>query len=72
MPKRIDAYRAQRMIKRTRSKDGALLFDVLPPSIFVQEHLPGAVNLPLETLDRAAIANYDLARAIVVYCFDQH
>ena len=55
-----------------RVEDGAQLVDVLPRAIFTQEHLPGAVNLPLQTLDRAsAEATIDRSRAIVVYCFDQ-
>jgi rhodanese-related sulfurtransferase len=53
--------------------DGAQLVDVLPASIFRQEHLPGAVNVPLETLERAAAyAALDESQPIVVYCFDQH
>ena len=52
---------------------GAQLVDVLPASIFRQEHLPGALNVPLETMDRAAAhAALDASQPIVVYCFDQH
>jgi rhodanese-related sulfurtransferase len=52
---------------------GAQVVDALPRSIYVQEHLPGAISLPLESLDReAAAAVLDPARPIVTYCFDQH
>lgn len=53
-------------------KRNVLLFDVLPNSIFVEEHLPGAVSLPLQTLDRSAVADVDRSRSVIVYCFDQH
>jgi len=67
MVKRVDVDRAIRLMRR-----GAQLVDVLPASIFEQEHLPLATNLPLESLDRDTVARVDLTRAIVVYCFDQH
>ena len=67
MVKRVDVDRVQRLVRR-----GAQLIDVLPASIYVQEHLPGAVNLPLESLDRESFGTIDANRPIVVYCFDQH
>jgi rhodanese-related sulfurtransferase len=67
MSKRIDIDRARRLIRR-----GAQLVDVLPTSIYVEEHLPKAVNLPLESLDRDSFLAIDPKRPIVVYCFDQH
>ncbi len=67
MSKRVDALRARRLIGRT-----AQLVDVLPASIYRQERLPGAVSVPLETMDRSAVSVLDPARAVVVYCFDQH
>ena len=33
-------------------------------------HLPGAVNIPLKTLDAATTAGLDRGRPIVVYCWD--
>jgi len=52
---------------------GAQVVDALPHSIYVQEHLPGAISLPLETLDRDHAAQVlDPSRPIVTYCFDQH
>jgi rhodanese-related sulfurtransferase len=68
MATRIDALQAHQL-----ATDGAQLVDVLPRSIFDQEHLPGAISLPLETLDRRAAAQaIDPQRPVVVYCFDQH
>lgn len=65
--KRVDVDAALRL-----AGDGALIVDVLPKTVYLQEHLPGAVNLPLEHLKRSAVDGMDRARPVVVYCFDQH
>jgi len=49
---------------------GAQLVEVLPQEEFQEFHLPGAVNLPLKTLDAASAAVLDRSRPIVVYCYD--
>lgn len=69
---RIDAVNARQLLD-----DGVLFVDVLPEAIFVQEHLPGAISLPLATLtpeaaDRAAADGLRSGEPFVVYCFDQH
>ena len=50
--------------------DGAQLVEVLPEAEYVEEHLPGAINIPLKTLDANSTAQLDKTRAIVVYCWD--
>jgi rhodanese-related sulfurtransferase len=67
MSKRIDVDRARRLLRR-----GAQLIDVLPASVYREEHLPKAVNLPLESLDRESFRAIEPSRPLVVYCFDQH
>ena len=68
MPTRVDALQARDLVA-----SGAQLVDVLPRTIFDQEHLPGATSLPLDSLDAAAAeAALDPQRPVVVYCFDQH
>ncbi|TMD97298.1 MAG: rhodanese-like domain-containing protein [Chloroflexi bacterium] len=50
---------------------GAQLVEVLPAEEYREEHLPGALHLPLERLDgpRAErLLRRD--RPVVVYCFD--
>ena len=47
---------------------GAQLIEVLPQEEFVDEHLPGARNIPLKHLDADSTAQLDRARAVVVYC----
>ena len=50
--------------------DGAQLVEVLPAAEYRDEHLPGAVNLPLKQLDATSAAQLDRARPVVVYCWD--
>ena len=65
--KRIDVDRARKLID-----GGAQLIDVLPEQVYTEEHLLGAKNRPLQTMDREAVSDLDRDRALVVYCFDQH
>jgi rhodanese-related sulfurtransferase len=48
----------------------AQLVEVLPPAEYNELHLPGAINVPLKTLNANAVASLDRARAVVVYCWD--
>jgi rhodanese-related sulfurtransferase len=50
--------------------DGAQLLEVLPPSAYEEEHLPGATNIALPALTREAVADLDPQRPVVVYCYD--
>ena len=67
MAQRIDVDRVIELVGA-----GATLVDVLPASIYRQEHLPGAVNVPLETFGPDALDRLPADRPVVVYCFDQH
>lgn len=50
-----------------RLEDGVCLLDVRPADEFALGHLPGAVNLPLEELERR-LAELPRDREIVAYC----
>ena len=51
----------------------AQLVEVLPRAEYDEEHLPGAVNLPLKQLDpQTAAETLDASRPVVVYCWDGH
>ena len=65
MPTSIDLARLQDLRSR-----GAQLVEVLPPAEYTEEHLPGAINLPLKQLDATTAARLDPARPVVVYCWD--
>jgi rhodanese-related sulfurtransferase len=49
---------------------GTQLVEVLPSTEYDELHLPGAINIPLKTLDADSTAGLDRARAVVVYCWD--
>jgi rhodanese-related sulfurtransferase len=44
--------------------------DVLPAREFAEDHLPGAINLPLRRIETEAGSVLDRARTVVVYCAD--
>jgi rhodanese-related sulfurtransferase len=48
----------------------AQLVEVLPSEEYEEEHLPGAISLPLKQLDVSTAAVLDRARPVVVYCWD--
>jgi hypothetical protein len=49
---------------------GAQVVDVLPREEYEEEHLPGAVNIPLKDLDAERVASLDRDRPVIVYCHD--
>jgi rhodanese-related sulfurtransferase len=49
---------------------GAQLVEVLPVREYDDEHLPGAINIPLKQLTAEAAARLDLGKPVVVYCWD--
>lgn len=61
-------------IDRERVRDlmaqGAQIVDVLPTREYGEDHLPGAINLPLRRIETEAIRALDPARPVVVYCAD--
>jgi len=68
MSTRVDVHAARSLIA-----DGAQLVDVLTDSIYRQEHLPGAISVPLESFAAESVRDrLDPSRPVVVYCFDQH
>jgi rhodanese-related sulfurtransferase len=50
--------------------EGAELVEVLPADEYEDEHLPGAVNIPLKELAERAPRELDRAQPVVVYCYD--
>lgn len=51
-------------------QQGAQLVDVLGAEEFAQDHLPGAINIPLKQLDASSAARLDRGRPVIVYCND--
>ena len=65
MPKEIDRDGLLRMVEA-----GAQLVEVLPAEEFAEDHLPGALNLPLRHIDAAGSKVLDKTRPVIVYCWD--
>jgi rhodanese-related sulfurtransferase len=65
MPQAIDIDEIRPLLT-----DGAQLIEVLPPDEFEEEHLPGAINIPLKQLTEQATASLDNERPVIVYCWD--
>jgi rhodanese-related sulfurtransferase len=65
MPREIDREQVRRRIE-----EGAQLVEILPAGEYEEDHLPGAVNLPLRRLEEQATEVLDRHRAVVVYCWD--
>ncbi len=63
MPTIIDIDDVQRMVG-----EGAQLVEVLPEKEYGEEHILGAVNIPLKTLGRDATARLQRDRPVIVYC----
>ena len=65
MPQEIDRDEVQRLVAA-----GAQLVDVLGAKEYEEEHLPGAISLPLRRIDAESVAALDPNRAVIVYCWD--
>jgi rhodanese-related sulfurtransferase len=57
-------------VRRLVQEEGAQLVDVLPRGEYEEEHLPGAINIPLKELDRGTIARLNRDAPVIVYCHD--
>ncbi len=55
--------------KMDRGED-FILVDTLGEEYYRQSHLPGAINLPLEEIDRAEEVLPDKKAEIIVYCMN--
>ena len=66
MPQSIHRHEVQRLLA-----DGAQLVEVLKREEYDKEHLPGAISLPLRSMDATSVAALDRSRPVVVYCWDE-
>ena len=65
MPRTIGRQEVQSL-----NGEGAQLVEVLPVEEYEEQHLPGAINIPLRRIDREALRRLDRKRAVVLYCWD--
>jgi len=55
---------------RTMLVGGAQIIETLPSKQYEEEHLPGAINIPLKRLDGQTTASLDRDNPVIVYCHD--
>jgi len=65
MPTTIDREQVQKL-----TAAGAQLVEVMPPEEYEDEHLPGAINIPLKALDAVTARQLEPQRPVIVYCYD--
>ena len=63
MPTPIWRDEVQRLVR----EEAAQLVEVLPPPMFEDEHIEGAINIPLKELDRETTSRLDKDRPVIVY-----
>lgn len=65
MPTEIGRENAQQLVA-----EGAQLVEVLPREEFDEQHLPGAIHIPLRKIDPGVGASLAAGRPVIVYCWD--
>jgi rhodanese-related sulfurtransferase len=65
VPKNVDTGDVRQLIEQ-----GAQLVEVLPPETYAREHLPTAVNVPMDSITLQGVEHLDRDRPVVVYCYD--
>jgi rhodanese-related sulfurtransferase len=65
MPRRIERAEVRRLLD-----EGAQLVEVLPAEEYKEDHLPGAISIPLRHIDADGVSLLDRDRPVIVYCWD--
>lgn len=65
VPQETDRVGIQRLMER-----GAQIVDVLPANEYAEQHLPGAISIPLKRLNAETVAGLDRHTPVIVYCWD--
>ena len=63
MPTSIMRDEVQRLLR----EEQAQLVDVLPPTEYEDEHIAGAISIPLRQLDRESAQALDSGRPVILY-----
>ena len=54
-------------VQRLIAEESAQLVEVLPPAEFEDEHIAGAISIPLRKLDRETTKALDPGQPVIVY-----
>jgi rhodanese-related sulfurtransferase len=66
MPTPIDRHELQRLL----ADEQAQLVEVLPAAEYENEHLPGAISIPLKELNAETARRLKRGQPTIVYCHD--
>jgi rhodanese-related sulfurtransferase len=66
MPIPVDRDEVQRLV----AEEAAQVVEVLPAAEYADEHVAGAISIPLKELDEKAEQLLDRGRPVIVYCYD--
>jgi rhodanese-related sulfurtransferase len=66
MPIPVDRDEVQRLV----SEEAAQVVEVLPAAEYEDEHIAGAISIPLKELDEKGPRLLDRGRPVIVYCYD--
>ena len=61
----IDRHKVQELAGK-----GGQLVEVLPANEYEEDHLPGAISIPLSHVDQQTASSLDANRPVIVYCWD--
>ena len=65
MPKQIRREEVRKLVA-----SGTQLVEVLPSPEYEEDHLPGAIHIPLRKIDAKGTEVLDRNRGVIVYCWD--
>jgi rhodanese-related sulfurtransferase len=65
MPTVIDRHAVQQLVQQ-----GAQIVDVLAVREYEAEHISGAINIPLKTLNQETGKRLDSPKPVITYCHD--
>jgi rhodanese-related sulfurtransferase len=66
MPTPIGRHEVQRLLCEERAQ----LLEVLPEAEYEDEHLPGAISIPLKQLDAESVHQLERGQPVIAYCYD--
>jgi rhodanese-related sulfurtransferase len=66
MPIPIDRDQVRRLV----AEEAAQVVEILAVAEYEDEHIAGAINIPLKELDAKAPRLLDRERPVIVYCYD--
>lgn len=66
MPAMIDRNEVQRLV----SEQNALIVEVMPKEEYDEEHIAGAVNIPVKEMNAGTTSHLDKGRPLITYCWD--